>query len=296
MLDRLKQRWKVNELQLLLILITFAIGGSLTGYTGKKILNLLSIEKGWLWIIVYIIIICLLWPLAVLLISIPFGQYRFFIKYIKKIGMRMGIVRSGTGSQKSQVKSKKINIAIFASGTGTNAQKIIDHFAKHPSIVVSLIVCNKPNAGVLKIAEKEQIPSLLIEKERFFSGDAYIKELKERQIDFIVLAGFLWKLPATLIKEYPSRIINIHPALLPKYGGKGLYGNFVHEAVLANKEKESGISIHYVDEIYDHGEIVFQKSCPVFETDTPESLARRIHALEHEHYPRVIEEIVNLKS
>jgi len=210
--------------------------------------------------------------------------------------MRMGIVRLRIGSQKSQVKSKKINIAIFASGTGTNAQKIIDHFAKHPSIVVSLIVCNKPNAGVLKIAEKEQIPSLLIEKERFFSGDAYIKELKERQIDFIVLAGFLWKLPATLIKEYPSRIINIHPALLPKYGGKGLYGNFVHEAVLANKEKESGISIHYVDEIYDHGEIVFQKSCPVFETDTPESLARRIHALEHEHYPRVIEEIVNLKS
>jgi len=111
-----------------------------------------------------------------------------------------------------------------------------------------------------------------------------------------VLAGFLWKLPAALIKAYPSGIINIHPALLPKYGGKGLYGNFVHESVLANKEKESGISIHYVDEIYDHGEIVFQKSCPVFETDTPESLARRIHALEHEHYPRVIEEIVNLKS
>ena len=293
MLDRLKQRWKVNELQLLLILITFAIGGSLTGYAGKKILNLLAIEKGWLWIIVYIIIICVLWPLAVLLISIPFGQYRFFIKYIKKIGVRMGLVRSEVRSRKSEGIH---HIAIFASGAGTNAQKIIEYFEKHPSIKVSLIVCNKPGAGVLKIAEQAGVSTLIIEKERFFHGDAYIKELKEKQIDFIVLAGFLWKLPAALIKAYPSGIINIHPALLPKYGGKGLYGNFVHESVLANKEKESGISIHYVDEIYDHGEIVFQKSCPVFETDTPESLARRIHALEHEHYPRVIEEIVNLKS
>jgi len=289
MLDRLKQRWKVNELQLLLILITFAIGGSLTGYTGKKILNLLSIEKGWLWIIIYIIIICILWPLAVLLISIPFGQYRFFIKYIKKIGVRMGITPKPP-------KGGFQRLAIFASGAGTNAQKIIEYFEKHPSIKVSLIVCNKPGAGVLKIAEQAGVSTLIIEKERFFHGDAYIKELRDRQIDFIVLAGFLWKLPSILIKAYPSGIINIHPALLPKYGGKGLYGNFVHESVLANKEKESGISIHYVDEIYDHGEIVFQKSCPVFETDTPESLARRIHALEHEHYPRVIEEIVNLKS
>ena len=293
MLDRLKQRWKVNELQLLLILITFAIGGSLTGYAGKKILNLLAIEKGWLWIVIYIIIICLLWPLAVLLISIPFGQYRFFIKYIKKIGVRMGIVRSEVRSRKSDCIH---HIVIFASGAGTNAQRIIEYFEKHPSIKVSLIVCNKLGAGVIKIADKYNIPTLIIEKERFFRRDAYIKELKERQIDFIVLAGFLWKLPAILIKAYPSRIINIHPALLPKYGGKGLYGNFVHESVLANKEKESGISIHYVDEIYDHGEIVFQQSCPVLETDTVESLANRIHALEHEHYPRVIEEIVNLKS
>jgi len=293
MLDRLKQRWKVNELQLLLILITFAIGGSLTGYAGKKILNLLAIEKGWLWIVIYIIIICLLWPLAVLLISIPFGQYRFFIKYIKKIGVRMGLVRSEVRSLKSEGIH---HIAIFASGAGTNAQKIIEYFEKHPSIKVSLIVCNKPGAGVLKIAEQAGVSTLIIEKERFFHGDAYIKELRDRQIDFIVLAGFLWKLPSILIKAYPSGIINIHPALLPKYGGKGLYGNFVHESVLANKEKESGISIHYVDEIYDHGEIVFQQSCPVLETDTVESLANRIHALEHEHYPRVIEEIVNLKS
>jgi len=290
MLDRLKQRWKVNELQLLLILITFAIGGSLTGYAGKKILNLLAIEKGWLWIVIYIIIICLLWPLAVLLISIPFGQYRFFIKYIKKIGVRMGIVRSEVRSLKSEGIH---HIAIFASGAGTNAQKIIEYFEKHPSIKVSLIVCNKPGAGVLKVAEQARVSTLIIEKERFFRGDAYIKELKEKQIDFIVLAGFLWKLPAALIKAYPSRIINIHPALLPKYGGKGLYGNFVHESVLANKEKESGISIHYVDEIYDHGEIVFQKTCPVLETDTVESLANRIHALEHEHYPKVIEEVVS---
>ena len=125
-----------------------------------------------------------------------------------------------------------------------------------------------PNAGVLKIAAKENIPTLIIEKEKFFRGHAYIKELKEKQIDFIVLAGFLWKLPAALIKAYPDRIINIHPALLPKYGGKGLYGHYVHEAVIANKEKESGITIHYVDEIYDHGKIIFQAKCAIMENDT----------------------------
>jgi phosphoribosylglycinamide formyltransferase 1 len=204
------------------------------------------------------------------------------------------------------------NLAIFASGTGSNAQKIIDHFtsppalspestgifdkgegAMNPKARVSLIVCNKPGAGVLGIAAKENISALLIEKEKFFRGDAYLDKLKEKKIDLIVLAGFLWKIPDALIKAYPERIINIHPALLPKYGGKGMYGNNVHAAVIAAGEKESGITIHYVDEQYDNGDIIFQARCAVFPNDTPGSLAQRIHTLEHEHFPNVIERVIN---
>ncbi len=195
-------------------------------------------------------------------------------------------------------------IAVFASGAGSNAANIIDHFTSLPAslhfvkkgeqtpfIEVALIVCNKPGAGVLKIAASKNIPSLLIEKEKFFRGDAYIKELKEIGIDCIVLAGFLWKIPAALIKAFPGQIINIHPALLPKYGGKGMYGQFVHQAILDNKEKESGITIHYVDEVYDHGHIIFQATCPVLPGDTALSLAQRVAELEHTHYPTVIEQL-----
>ncbi|HTI11682.1 MAG TPA: phosphoribosylglycinamide formyltransferase [Puia sp.] len=184
-------------------------------------------------------------------------------------------------------------IAIFASGTGSNAARIIDHFRHHAAVKVSLIVCNKPGAGVLSIAEKEQIPTLLLEKERFFRGDAYVEELRERKIDFLVLAGFLWKIPTNLVKAFNQRILNIHPALLPKYGGKGMYGHFVHEAVISAKETETGISIHYVDELYDHGQIVFQASFPVEATDTPESLAQKVHKLEHEHFPGIIEQVLS---
>ncbi len=135
---------------------------------------------------------------------------------------------------------------------------------------------------------------MLLEKEQFFRGNAYVDELKAHQVDFIVLAGFLWKIPVALIKAFPKHIINIHPALLPNYGGKGMYGRFVHAAVISNKEKESGISIHYVDELYDHGEIIFQAKCEVKDDDTPETLARRIHELEHEHYAAVIEKLLLL--
>jgi len=183
-------------------------------------------------------------------------------------------------------------IVVFASGAGSNAKKIIDYFQGHKLITVSLIVCNKPGAGVLSIAEEAGIPTLLIEKEKFFRGNAYIDELKERGIGFIVLAGFLWKIPDALIKAYPGKIINIHPALLPNYGGKGMYGGFVHEAVITNKDKESGITIHYVDEHYDHGDIIFQARCTIEEGDTPEMLAKKIHLLEHEYYPKVIETTV----
>ena len=183
-------------------------------------------------------------------------------------------------------------IAVFASGTGTNAQKIIDHFRYADKAKVVLILCNKPGAGILTIAEKEHIPSLLIEKEKFFQGNAYTDELKDYQVDCIVLAGFLWKIPSLLIKKFSGRIINIHPALLPKYGGKGMYGLHVHKAVIDSKEEESGITIHYVDEVYDRGKIIYQATCPVLESDTPSLLALRIQKLEHAYYPAVIESLL----
>ncbi len=190
------------------------------------------------------------------------------------------------------VKNTKHRIAIFASGAGSNAKKIIEYFRLSNKITVALIVCNKPDAGVLKIGEEHQIPAILIEKKKFFEGNHYIDELKNAGITFIVLAGFLWKLPAALIKAYQNKIINIHPALLPGYGGKGMYGRYVHEAVINAAEKESGITIHYVDEHYDHGQHIFQVTCPVFPGDTPEKLAQRIHLLEYEYYPKVIEEVI----
>ncbi len=188
-----------------------------------------------------------------------------------------------------------IRIAIFASGTGSNAQKIADYFAHSSIAAVSLIVCNKPGAGILKIAEQKGIPALILEKEKFLRGDGYIGALKEFKIDLLVLAGFLWKVPPSLIKEFQGKIINIHPALLPKYGGKGMYGHHVHQAVIDNKEKESGITIHYVDELYDHGQIILQATCPVLENDTAESLAKRVQQLEHTYYPQVIENLLSGK-
>jgi phosphoribosylglycinamide formyltransferase-1 len=160
------------------------------------------------------------------------------------------------------------------------------------NIKISLIACNKPGAGVLDIARQFNIPSILLDKEKFFKGNAYVDELKEAHINIIVLAGFLWKVPTALINAFPRKIINIHPALLPKYGGKGMYGHFVHEAVIASGDKESGITIHLVDELYDHGQAIFQAICPVLPGDTPDMLAERIHALEHANYPKVIEEFV----
>ena len=183
-------------------------------------------------------------------------------------------------------------IAIFASGTGSNAQKILSHFKTSNKIDVALIVSNKTNAGVLNFAKEYSTPTLIIEREKFLKGDGYVPELQAAGIDWIILAGFLWKIPPTLINQWGKRIINIHPALLPKYGGKGMYGEAVHRAVLAANEKESGITIHYVDEQYDHGATIFQATCPVLPTDLVDSLAEKIHALEHLHYPVVIEKVI----
>ena len=279
MFKKLKQHWRVKGADLFLIILTFALGGSLCGYTGRKILVGLGMQKGLGWITLYILLIILLWPLCVILISIPLGQFRFFKNYIKRIWHKM------SGRHKTR-------IAIFASGTGTNTQRIIDHFNLSSRVKVALIVCNRPGAGVLAIADKENIPALLVTRDRFFNGDVYLSELREKKIAFIVLAGFLWKLPEQLIQAYSKKIINIHPALLPKYGGSGMYGHYVHEAVIANKEKESGISIHYVDEQYDHGELICQVTCRVAQNDNSDSLAKKIHALEHDHYPSVIEKII----
>ncbi|MFC4231924.1 phosphoribosylglycinamide formyltransferase [Parasediminibacterium paludis] len=281
MVKKWKEKWKVSWLQFTLIICTFAFGGSLCGITGRKLLSYISIEKGFIYLIIYIITISILWPFCVLFVSIPLGQFTFFRNYLHRMSKRM------TG----KVTSTK-QIAIFASGAGSNAAKIIEHLQHNQYIKVKLVVCNKPEAGVLAIAELNNIETLLIEKEPFFRGDAYVNILKAKQIDFIVLAGFLWKVPAALIKAYPDKIINIHPALLPKYGGKGMYGHFVHEAVVANGETESGITIHYVNENFDEGKHIFQASCAVTKADTPDTVAAKIHQLEHLHFPRIVEEVV----
>lgn len=186
-------------------------------------------------------------------------------------------------------QGKKMHIAIFASGAGSNASNLIKYFKGSQKIEISLIISNNAKAGVLAIAKENNIPSVLIEKERFFKGDNYLPVLREYSIDNIVLAGFLWKVPAALIQAYPERIINIHPALLPKYGGKGMFGSHVHEAIVANKEKETGITIHIVDEIYDNGRTLFQAKCAVLDDDTPEDVAHHVHQLEYTYFPQQVE-------
>jgi phosphoribosylglycinamide formyltransferase-1 len=194
-----------------------------------------------------------------------------------------------------------IRLAIFASGQGTNAREIIQYFKEGKNgvlgrpIEIALIVSNKPGAGVLDIAAASAIPSIIIEKEKFFRGSHYLEEFKILDISFIVLAGFLWKIPAELIAAYPDRILNIHPALLPAFGGRGMYGDAVHEAVVAAGSRESGITIHYVDEMYDHGRVFFQASFNLSPGETAASLAEKIHTLEHKYYPEQIARWVECK-
>jgi phosphoribosylglycinamide formyltransferase-1 len=186
-------------------------------------------------------------------------------------------------------------IAILASGAGSNARRIIEHFQGSGTVRVDLVACNKAGAGVLDIAEEAGIDILMLERERFLNGDAYLPVFRDRDIRLIVLAGFLWKVPSPLVQAYPGRIVNIHPALLPRFGGKGMYGRHVHEAVLASSEKESGITIHYVDDQYDHGSIIFQAHVAVTPGETPDSLAQKVHALEHQHYPAVVERLLKMQ-
>lgn len=286
----------VTPVQLFWILCVFAITGTLTAYVSKSITSWLGFTAAthWSWkLLVRLLILIGGYQLILLSVAFALGQFPFFWRFEKKLLQRLRIMKTEhelNGNRESGIG--KYRIAIFASGAGSNAQKIIQHFKNHPTIEIALVVCNKPGAGVLSIAEKEGVPTLLIEKEPFFRGDGYVPTLQAAGIRFIVLAGFLWKIPQALIDAYPRHIINIHPALLPKYGGKGMYGGYVHAAVIAAGEKESGITIHYVDEHYDNGDIIFQATCPVEPDDTPELLASRIHQLEHQHFPIVIEKVL----
>ncbi len=184
------------------------------------------------------------------------------------------------------------NIAIFASGSGTNAENIIRYFADNKEIGVSVVLSNNRNVGVHARANRLGVPSFVFTREEFVTGEPVLAKLAEYNIDLIVLAGFMNKIAEPLLNAYPHRIINIHPALLPKHGGKGMYGMHVHEAVVAAGETESGITIHYINEHYDEGAILFQATCPVFPEDTPGTVAANVHALEYAHYPHVIEEVL----
>lgn len=182
-------------------------------------------------------------------------------------------------------------LSIFVSGGGTNLQRIAEYFANNPEVEIANVICNNPNAYAIERAKNLGIPCKIINRTEFKSED-FTKELLNQNIDLIVLAGFLWLLPKHLIDAFPNKIINIHPALLPKYGGKGFYGEHVHEAVVAAKEEYSGITIHYVNECYDRGNIIFQAKVALEDGETPDSLAAKIHVLEYKHYPEVIEQLI----
>ncbi len=187
-----------------------------------------------------------------------------------------------------------INIAIFASGSGTNAKNIIRYFQSSKNVKTALVISNKEDAFVLERAQKLNVPTKFISREEFKDQETLLAILKKYEIDFIVLAGFLLLIPEFLIKEFPNKIINIHPALLPKFGGKGMYGSNVHKAVLDQNEKESGISIHYVNEKYDEGKLIFQSRFPINENTDLSDLEEKIHQEEYKHYPTVIEKTINL--
>lgn len=184
------------------------------------------------------------------------------------------------------------NIAVFASGSGTNAQKIAEFLKNNKNIKIDCVLSNNKDAYVLERAKKFDIDTFVFNREDFYDKNTVVDYLIKKDIDFIVLAGFLWLIPSNLLDVFQGKIINIHPALLPKYGGKGMYGMNVHRAVVEAKEKTTGITIHYVNENYDEGNIIFQATCPVSEDDTPEKVAEKVHMLEHEYFPKIVQQLV----
>jgi formyltetrahydrofolate-dependent phosphoribosylglycinamide formyltransferase len=293
-LKRLQEKWKLGTGQFWLVILTFALGGSLSGRLCSFLLKLVFLEKNWAFWLVYPLFLTILWPFSVIFVSFFTGQFAFFKGYLSRVGSRL--LGSGSAADSASApataSSAPIHIAIFASGAGSNARKIIEYFEnKGLRIKISLIVCNVAGAGVLEIAKEKGIPSLIINKTDF-SATGYVESLQNADINFIVLAGFLWKVPEVMVRAYPKAIINIHPALLPNYGGKGMYGARVHEAVIAAKEKESGITIHWVNEHYDEGAIIFQAKCSIDASDTADTLANKIHTLEHAHFAPTIEKLL----
>jgi phosphoribosylglycinamide formyltransferase 1 len=183
-------------------------------------------------------------------------------------------------------------IAIFASGSGTNAENIMQYFSGHPSIKVELVLSNKSNAQVLERAKRFNVETFVFDRHQFYETQVIQYLLIKHQVDFIVLAGFLWLVPSSLISDYSGHIVNIHPALLPRHGGKGCYGMHVHEAVINSHDTETGITIHFVNEEYDSGSVIFQAKCPVEPGDSAETVAQKVHALEYEYFPTVIEKVI----
>ncbi len=192
------------------------------------------------------------------------------------------------------IMTRKIkNIAIFASGNGSNAENIIKHTQALDNMQVALVLSNSAKAKVLQRAAKYNVPTMVFDRQRFYQQQDVLEALRAHDIDLVVLAGFMWLVPSYLIAAFPNRIMNIHPALLPAYGGKGMYGHHVHQAVKAAKETKTGITIHYVNEAYDEGQIIFQAETAINSTDSPDNIAQKVHALEYEHYPKVIEKVLN---
>jgi len=316
-INKLQQKWGVGPVQFWLIMTTFALGGSLSGYLNKQILNLVFLEKNAAYWLIYPLLLTILWPFSVILVSFVTGQFTFFKGYLGRIWGRLSggpsnmVATMGSETLESahSASTSPIHVAIFASGAGTNAKKIIEYFEnKSTPIKISLIVCNVQGAGVLEIAESKRIPTLMINKAEFAST-GYVESLHNADIHFIILAGFLWKVPEVLVQAYQPGmkidasvvdgkvnttrgIVNIHPALLPNYGGKGMYGSRVHEAVVAAGEKETGITIHWVDAHYDEGDIIFQARCAVDPSDTPTTVADKIHVLEHQYFAPTIEQLL----
>lgn len=188
--------------------------------------------------------------------------------------------------------SKHIQLAILGSGNGTNAQRITEYFKDNNAIDVNCIIYNKKDAYIAQRAKNLGVTSQYFGRNDFYNSNTVLDYLRERHIDWVILAGFLWLIPENILSEFPGRVINIHPALLPNYGGKGMFGEHVHEAVIANHEKESGITIHIVDQHYDRGTTLFQAKCQIAPEDTPDTLAQKIHQLEQEYFPQVIERTV----
>lgn len=285
MFRKLQQKWGINGWRFFRVMCTFAFTGITAAWLTAKITGWLEIEK---WTIEYwalkLFILFVGYQILLLSFGAIFGEFQFFWKYEKKVLRALGILK----------KEPPSRILVFASGAGSNAKNLIHYFNHNPkkskrAIVVG-IVTNNPHAGVIELAERENIPVTLIQRIPFENG-TYLNNW-EKEADWFILAGFLWKCPEIMVKKFPKRIINLHPALLPQYGGKGMFGQHVHTAVLKNNEKTSGITIHFIDERYDCGENIFQAAVNIEENETPESLAVKIHALEHKHLPQVTEQVI----